>query len=117
MTGDNSAFPPLDYLETPGDIVPGDQVLSSGDGGVFPAGLPIGQVVKDVDGRLRVSLAADQDRLEFLRVIRSHTLEQISDAGALLAPGPMMGPQPVVAPVADGPPPPEAGPILDGTDG
>lgn len=117
MTGDNTAFPPLDYLEAPGEIVPGDQVLSSGDGGVFPAGLPIGQVVKDVDGRLRVRLAADQERLEFLRVIRSHTLETISDAGALLAPGQMIGPNPVVAPVEGAATPAPAAAAEGGSDG
>ena len=38
------------------------------------------------DKRLRVSLAADYQQLEFLRVLRSHALDPITDAGALIAP-------------------------------
>jgi rod shape-determining protein MreC len=38
------------------------------------------------DKRLRVVLAADYQRLEFLRVLRSHELEPITDPGEPLAP-------------------------------
>ena len=68
------------------DMRPGDRVVSSGDGGMFPAGLLVGQVVLGNDRRLRVSLSADYQRLEFLRVLRSHELAPITDAGALVAP-------------------------------
>ena len=33
-------------------------------------------------------MSADYQRLEFLRVLRSHQVEPITDAGALLAPEP-----------------------------
>jgi rod shape-determining protein MreC len=88
LSGDNGDLPPLDFLEDPAEIRPGDQVVSSGDGGVFPAGLLVGSVVLGTDKRLRVALAADYQRLEFLRVLRSHALEAITDQGALLAPDP-----------------------------
>ena len=65
---------------------PGDRVISSGDGGVFPAGLLVGQVVLGTDRQLRVRLAADYERLEFLRVLRSHPGEGITDPGSLVAP-------------------------------
>lgn len=86
LTGDNTAAPPLELLENPELIRPGDRVVSSGDGGVFPAGLLVGQVALGTDGRLRVRLAADYERLEFLRVLRSREHEQIHDPGGLLAP-------------------------------
>lgn len=85
LSGDNSAIPPLDFLENSDEVRPGDQVVSSGDGGVFPAGLLVGSVVLGTDKRLRVDLAADYQRLEFLRVLRSHEAEPISDAGGLVA--------------------------------
>jgi rod shape-determining protein MreC len=75
-------------------VRPGDRVVTSGDGGVLPAGLPVGQVVMGTDGRLRVSLSADYQRLEFLRVLRSHELEPITDPGALVAPPPAPPPAP-----------------------
>jgi rod shape-determining protein MreC len=88
LSGDNGELPPLEFLEDLDEVRPGDQVFSSGDGGVFPAGLLVGSVVLGNDKRLRVALAADYQRLEFLRVLRSHALEPITDQGALLAPAP-----------------------------
>ena len=89
LLGDNSGLPPLDFLEDADAVQPGDRVVTSGDGAVFPAGLLVGQVAKDADGRLRVILAADYQRLEFLRVLRSHDIAPITDAGALIAPDPL----------------------------
>ncbi len=100
LSGDNSAAPPLEFLEKPDLVRPGDKVVTSGDGGVLPAGLVIGEVMQMPDRRLRVMLAADYEQLEFLRVLRSHALEVISDPGGLVAPpleDGMIGPQPMAA--------------------
>ncbi len=86
LSGDNSAFPLLDFVEDPDDLRPGDRVVSSDDGGVFPAGLLVGEVVLSRDRRLRVRLAADYGRLEFLRVLRSRPLEEITSTGELILP-------------------------------
>jgi rod shape-determining protein MreC len=86
LAGDNSPFPVLEFIETPEDLRPGDRVVSSDDGGVFPAGLLVGEVVQTRDRRLRVRLAADYGRLDFLRVIRSRPQEVIADTGSLIAP-------------------------------
>ncbi len=86
LAGDNGTLPQIDFLEHPDQVRPGDRVVSSGDGGVFPAGLLVGEVVLGPDRRQRVRLAADQQRLEFLRVLRSAPMERIGEAGALLLP-------------------------------
>ncbi|HEY0213776.1 MAG TPA: rod shape-determining protein MreC [Paenirhodobacter sp.] len=86
LTGDNSPFPVISFLENADQVRPGDRVISSGDGGVFPAGLLVGQVLQGHDRRLRLRLAADYERLDFLRVLRSHPAEQIRDAGPLIPP-------------------------------
>lgn len=88
LAGDNSSLPPLDFLEDADLVRPGDSVVTSGDGGMLPAGLPVGQVAMGTDRRLRVILGADYERLEFLRVLRSHELQPITDPGALIAPPP-----------------------------
>jgi rod shape-determining protein MreC len=85
LSGDNSPAPPVEFLEKPDLVRPGDQVVTSGDGGVFPAGLLVGTMAQGTDRRLRVRLAADYERLEFLRVLRSHKLEPITDPGGLVA--------------------------------
>lgn len=92
VAGDNSAAPIVDFLENPDLVRPGDRVISSGDGGVFPAGLLIGQVAADPSGRLRVRLAADYARLEYLRVMRHHGAEAIDDPGGLVARDQLIGP-------------------------
>ena len=86
LAGDNTLAPPLEFLEDAALVRPGDRVVSSGDGGVFPADLLVGQVALGTDGRLRVRLSADYQRLEFLRVLRSQPHETIGDPGNLLAP-------------------------------
>lgn len=90
VAGDNSSAPPVDFLENPDLVRAGDRVISSGDGGVFPAGLLIGQVAEDPGGRLRVRLAADYERLEFLRVLRHNGSEKVSDQAHVIGPnGPL----------------------------
>jgi len=89
LVGDNEAAPTLELIENRDLVRPGDRVVTSGDGKVFPAGLLVGQVAQSPDRRLRARLAADYERLKFLRVLRSHDGELIKDQGTLLA-GPQM---------------------------
>ncbi|MDU8928851.1 rod shape-determining protein MreC [Alisedimentitalea sp. MJ-SS2] len=86
LVGDNTLAPALEFLENADAVRPGDRVVSSGDGGVFPAGLLVGEVATDPGGRMRVRLAADYERLEFLRVLRHHGAERILDPGKLILP-------------------------------
>ena len=89
LVGDNSSAPPVEFLENPDLVRPGDRVVTSGDGGVFPAGLLVGHVAQGSDRRLRVRLAADYERLEFLRLLRSHGAEAITDPGAMVVTNPL----------------------------
>ncbi|MBC2837032.1 rod shape-determining protein MreC [Paragemmobacter straminiformis] len=98
LSGDNTSIPPLEFLEDADLVRPGDRVVTSGDGGMLPAGLLVGQVVMGTDRRLRVVLSADYERLEFLRVLRSHELDPITDPGALIAQPPV---QPPAAPTPE----------------
>lgn len=94
LSGDNSALPVLEFIEEPEEVRPGDRVVSSGDAGVFPAGLLVGNVVLARDGRLRLRPTADYSRLEFLRVLRHQPGETIAPPEGLV--GPLL-PQPSIA--------------------
>ena len=94
LTGDNTTLPLLDFVEAPEEVRPGDRVVSSGDGAVFPAGIPVGRVVTGRQGRERVRPAADISKLEFLRLIRSPATESIEGPGGLVAPGDAGSPEP-----------------------
>ncbi|NAZ37083.1 rod shape-determining protein MreC [Rubellimicrobium sp. CFH 75288] len=107
LTGDNSAYPLLDFVENRDRVRPGDRVVTAGDGGLFPAGLLVGRVAQGTDGRLRLRLAADYEQLHFVRVLRSPHVEAIRDPGGLIVP--QGGPPPAEGsdgPI--GPPPPPA---------
>ncbi len=91
VMGDNTAAPLIDFLEDAGQVRPGDRVITSGDGGVFPAGLLVGSIAEDPGGRRRLRLAADYERLEFLRVLRDHGSEQIETPGEMIAPASLPG--------------------------
>lgn len=84
LAGDNTPAPQIEFVDAPELVRPGDRVVSSGDGGVFPPGLLVGQVALGRDGRLRARLSADYERLEFLRILRSQALETVTDPGGLL---------------------------------
>jgi len=86
LSGDNTLLPPLEFIETPEQVRPGDRVVSSGDGGVFPADVLVGQVAQGTDRRLRVRLAADYERLDFLRVLRAMPKEVLTDPGGMVLP-------------------------------
>jgi len=81
LSGDNSSLPVIEFLEVADAVRPGDRVISSGDGGVFPAGLLVGHIALGAGGRLRVRLAADYERLEFLRVLRAIEEERVTGSG------------------------------------
>ncbi len=69
LSGDNSDQPRLDYLAAGAQVQVGDRVLTSGDGGTFPPGLPVGQVVAVSDGSVRVQPLTDLGRLDYVRVL------------------------------------------------
>lgn len=83
LAGDNGPLPVLDFLDGTDAVRPGDRVVSSGAGGLFPPDLLVGQVVAAPDGRLRVHPAADFRRLHFVRVIRPGPSETVSGPGDL----------------------------------
>jgi len=68
LAGDNSASPRLDMLAPNITIKAGDQVVSSGEGGLVPPGLPIGTVIADGEG-FRVALLADAARSESVQIL------------------------------------------------
>ncbi|HYX04152.1 MAG TPA: rod shape-determining protein MreC [Reyranella sp.] len=69
LAGDNSSQLRLTLLQSVGGVQRGDRVITSGDGGSFPVGIPVGEVVQSGEGHVRVRPFADFSRLEFVRVV------------------------------------------------
>jgi rod shape-determining protein MreC len=69
LAGDNSPSPKLAFLSPNAQLEVGDRIVTSGHGGVFPAGLPVGRISSIGDGGIRVQPFADFYRLEYVRII------------------------------------------------
>ena len=104
LTGDGGPNPRLDYLRGHDPIREGDRLLTSGDGGVVPRGLPVGTAVKGLDGRWRVVLASDKAPIDFVRILLFEDFTQVVNQKALSetpVPPPTLGPAtPTAAPQA-----------------
>jgi len=99
MTGDNTAMPVLDIVSRQDALHAGDQVVSSGDGGLLPSGLPIGTVVDDGNGGWRVALLAEPASSQDVEILNfSQPPETLPPTAQLPAEAAGLKPQP--------PPPP-----------
>ncbi|MBS0270490.1 MAG: rod shape-determining protein MreC [Proteobacteria bacterium] len=68
LAGDNSSRPKLIYIPDDANIAIGDDVATSGTGGLFPPGLRLGAVAGSLS-EPRVALRADLDRLDYVSVL------------------------------------------------
>jgi rod shape-determining protein MreC len=115
LTGDGGPNPRLDYLRGLEPVKEGDRILTSGDGGVIPRGLPVGFATKGLDNRWRVVMSADRAPVDFVRILLFTDFTQLANQKQLSAttvPPPTAGAQTVgiVTPTAPAPPskPPQA---------
>ena len=69
LAGDNSAMLRLTLMQSVGGVQPGDRIVTSGHGGSFPVGIPVGEVVATSEGNVKVRPFTDFSRLEFVRVV------------------------------------------------
>lgn len=70
LAGDNTDRPRIDFLPLEAGVSDGDLVITSGHGGAFPAGLPVGVVVAvGKGGGYRVRPFLTLERLEFVRLM------------------------------------------------
>ena len=88
MAGDNSNAPELLYLGPTAKVQIGDQVTTSGHGGVFPPGLPIGVVSAVGEKGIRVKPFVDWAHMEVLRIVdyeMTGILDFVAQVGAARA--------------------------------
>ena len=69
LVGDNTNYPHLRYLPEGTATIPGERIVTSGHGGVFPPGLPIGTVGSVAEEGIRVQPFVTWSRLELVRVL------------------------------------------------
>ncbi len=69
LAGDNSPRPLLNYLGMKSAVAPGDRIVTSGDAGAFPPGLPVGRVVIADENKVLVEPYASRDRLQYVEAL------------------------------------------------
>lgn len=92
LAGDNTRAPRLIYLPQNAQVVPGDRIVTSGHGGVFPPGLAVGVVTTITDGAIRVTPFVDWERLEYVRILKTGQEGVVQPQSAHLPPFSVMGP-------------------------
>ncbi len=70
LAGDNRPSPRLEFLPRDHGVANGDRVVTSGDAGQLPRGLPVGEATVDPSGVWRVRLYAEQAPIDYVRVVR-----------------------------------------------
>ncbi len=69
LAGDNSDKPKLLYLPSNAHPQIGDRIVTSGHGGVFPPGLPVGVITSVGEGVVRVKPFVEFHRLDYVRLV------------------------------------------------
>ncbi|HZC14897.1 MAG TPA: rod shape-determining protein MreC, partial [Thermoleophilaceae bacterium] len=69
LAGDNSRQPKLIFLPLNPQVSLGDQVVTSGQGGILPPGLPVGRVSAIGEAGATVTPFVDWDRIDYLRLL------------------------------------------------
>lgn len=69
LAGTNDATPSLDHLARDHKVNPGQRVITSGLGGLFPYGIPVGETILGDDGEVLVQLYAAPERSQHIQVV------------------------------------------------
>ncbi len=97
LTGDGGPNPKLEFVRGFDPVKDGDMVLTSGDGGLYPRGLPVGVAARDIRGVWRVKLYSDRAAIDFVRILVfddfSQTVSQADLAASASALPPLTKPE------------------------
>lgn len=69
LAGDNTDRPRLEYLVGGASMSPGDRIVTSGHGGAFPPGIPVGVISSVVEGTAVLEPFVQRHRLEYVTVV------------------------------------------------
>lgn len=79
LVGQNDVLPELRFLPLGVDVKVGDVVVTSGIGGVFPVGLPVGKVAVVNNRGIKVKPEHDLSRLEYVMIVDYKLPDPVDD--------------------------------------
>ncbi len=69
LSGENVPLPKMMFIPLDAKVEVGDRIVTSGIGGVFPAGLPVGQIVSKDKAGVTVRPYDHLNRLEYVQIV------------------------------------------------
>jgi rod shape-determining protein MreC len=72
--------PRMDFIVGAQSLREGERIVTSGDGGLYPRGIPVGVARSSGDGQWRVALAASQRPIDFVRILPFVGIDRPEDA-------------------------------------
>ena len=69
LSGENSLLPKMIFVPLEAEVRVGDKIVTSGIGGVFPAGIPVGKVVSVEKKEIKVKPWDNLSGLEYVQII------------------------------------------------
>ncbi|HEX2527261.1 MAG TPA: rod shape-determining protein MreC [Geminicoccus sp.] len=75
LEGGNDRLPRLRFLPRDPRFALGDRVITSGEGGLLPAGIPVGVISRMASGEVDVTPVADWERLDVVQILRALPVE------------------------------------------
>lgn len=79
LMGDNSPYPLLSYIAPDSDWSEGEIILTSGDDGILPGGLPVGRLVSEKNGAKKVDLFVNNSFVDWVWVYPYDPVEKPED--------------------------------------
>ena len=71
LAGSNNSLLDLKYIPDDSSVTEGVRIVTSGDGGVFPAGLPLGRITAINDKKIKVKPFADINNVANVRIVNT----------------------------------------------
>ena len=69
LSGDNTHNPKMIFTPLNADINIGDRIVTSGVAGIFPAGLPIGKVIRADKKQIAIKPFSNLEQLEYIKLV------------------------------------------------
>lgn len=70
LAGNNTPYPQLNHLPDDSNLRIGERVVTSGDGELFPPGIPVGEIHRFEGGIIQVKPLVDWARLDYVTIMQ-----------------------------------------------
>jgi len=70
LIGNGTKNPELDFILSTKKLIVGEEILTSGDGGVFPPDIPVGYIEKIENEKVYIETYVDWSSLDYVYILK-----------------------------------------------